>query len=66
MALRIREDGRILCAAIHPAKEGDTYIPDSLSEIMGGATGEKPVITTDPEPLHSTHGEWWWSKEGSK
>ena len=64
MALRIRTDGRILCAALHDAEEGDTYIPDSLSEIMSGATGEVPVITTDPGPVHSTHGEWWWS--GSK
>lgn len=60
MSLRIRKDGRILCAAIHPEKEGDTYIPDSLSEIMSGATGGKAVIYTDDEPKHSSHGEWWW------
>jgi len=61
MALRIRIDGKILCAALHKKEIGDTYIPDSLSEIMSGATGEKPVIVTDNEPKHSTHGEWWWS-----
>lgn len=61
MALRIRKNGDILCAALHKAEEGDTYIPDNISEILSGATGEKPVILTDPEPLHSTHGRWWWA-----
>lgn len=28
MALRIRKDGRILCAAMHPPEENDTYIDD--------------------------------------
>ena len=61
MALRIRKDGKILCAAIHPEKEGDTYIPDNISEVLTGCTGEKPILITDPEPIHSTHGEWWWA-----
>lgn len=60
MALRIRSNGKILCAALHKEQKGDTYIPDSLSEIMSGATGLKPVIVTNKEPNHSTHGEWWW------
>lgn len=60
MALRIRKDGRILCAAIHRPEDGDTYIPDNISEILSGCTGEIPLIVTDPEPKHSTHGEWWW------
>lgn len=28
MAVRIRKDGRIFCAAMHPEKPGDTYIDD--------------------------------------
>ena len=30
MALIIRKDGRILCAAIHHEEIGDTYIDDGL------------------------------------
>lgn len=61
MALRIRKDGRILCAALHKAKESDTYIPDNISEQLSGCCGEKPIIVTDSEPKHSMHGEWWWA-----
>ena len=61
MALRIRKDGRILCAALHKPEDGDTYIPDSISEILSGCTGLEVIIVTDTEPLHSLHGEWWWA-----
>ena len=60
MALRIRKNGDIFCAALHDPENGDTYIPDNISEILSGATGEKPLIITDPEPNHSKHGQWWW------
>jgi len=60
MALRIRKDGQILCAAMHKKQEGDTYIPDSLSEIMSGATGETPILVTEADERHKKHGEWWW------
>lgn len=58
MALRIRKDGRIFCAALHPPKDGDTYIDDGLHYEMSVI---HRVIYTDPEPIHSQHGEWWWS-----
>ena len=61
MALRIRKNGQIVCAALHKEENGDTYIPDGLSEIMTGCTGKEAVLVTDPEPKHSTHGIWWWS-----
>lgn len=57
MALRIRKDGRILCAAIHPEMEGDTYIDDGLHYEMSVI---HKVIVTEPEPQHSKRGEWWW------
>lgn len=60
MALRIRKTGEILCAALHEEKGGDTYIPDDVSEILTGCTGKPPLLITDPEPIHSTHGYWWW------
>lgn len=30
MALRIRKDGRVLCAAIHPEEPGDAYLDDGV------------------------------------
>ena len=57
MALRIRKDGRILCAAIHPAENGDTYIDDGLHYEMSVV---KKVIGTEEHDKHKIHGEWWW------
>lgn len=63
MALRIREDGRILCAAMHPAEPGDTYLHDGISYRL---TVEHAVIVTEPMESgvgrggHGRHGEWWW------
>lgn len=58
MAVRIRKDGRILCAAMHPAEEGDTYIHDGLHYRM---SVEEKVLVTEPHEKHSVHGEWWWA-----
>jgi len=57
MALRIRKDGRILCAAIHSEEPGDTYINDGLHYIL---SVENKVICTEPHEKHKTHGQWWW------
>ena len=57
MALRVRKDGRILCAAIHPAERGDTYIDDGLHYEMSVVS---KVIGTEPMERHKEHGEWWW------
>jgi len=61
MALRIRKNGDVLCAALHEAHDGDTYVPDNISEILTGCTGEEALLVTDPEPIHSTHGKWLWA-----
>ncbi len=66
MALRIREDGRILCAARHPPEPGDTYLHDGISHRL--TVGLKALVT---EPMftifgrggHEKHGEWWWANE---
>lgn len=63
MAVRIREDGTIVCAAMHPPEPGDTYVDDSLHYTL---SAEAKVLVT--EPMHSTegrggharHGQWWW------
>lgn len=57
MALRIRKDGRILCAALHLAEEGDTYIHDGLHYAM---SVENKVIGTEDYEKHIKHGQWWW------
>ena len=57
MALRIRKNGVILCAAMHKAEDGDVYINDGvhyyLSVIM-------KIIVTEPMDFHKDRGEWWW------
>lgn len=58
MALRIRKDGRILCAAMHLAEEGDTYIDDTLHYQM---SCEHKVICTTYMEQHKLSGEWWWT-----
>lgn len=57
MALRVRKDGRILCAAIHPAQPGDTYIDDGQHYVL---SAEWKLIVTEPMDLHRLRGEWWW------
>lgn len=64
MALRIRKNGDVLCAALHPEEDGDIYIHDGISAVLTGCTSrlslEEAVLVTDPEPIHSIHGKWWW------
>lgn len=63
MAVRVRSDGRVLCAAMHPKRRGDTYINDGLHYLL--AT-ELRVLVTEQMHLyggrggHQAHGEWWW------
>lgn len=63
MAVRIRQDGRILCAAKHPEQPGDIYIPDGLHYRLSADLG---VLVTEPMYCdggrrgHAYHGEWWW------
>lgn len=66
MALRIRADGTILCAAMHPPAPGDTYLNDTISYKL---TVELRAIVTEPMHLctgfggHARHGRWWWRDE---
>jgi hypothetical protein len=65
MAVRIRCDGRVLCAAMHPEMLGDTYIDDGLAYELSVV---RKVLVTEPMLLdadvglggHARHGEWWW------
>lgn len=58
MAVRIRKDGTILCAAMHPAEPGDTYIPDGLHYQL--SVIEK-VLVAEPWDQHQHCGQWWWA-----
>jgi len=57
MALRIRKNGQILCAAMHPIQEGDTYIGDGLHHAMAVTY---QVIGAESMEKHKDSGEWWW------
>lgn len=64
MSLRIREDGRILCAAMHPAEPGDTYLHDGISyrlTVELGAIVSEPMFSVVGRGGHLKHGEWWWA-----
>lgn len=57
MALRIRRDGRVLCAAMHEPQDGDTYINDALHYRLSVTDR---VLVTEPFDQHAQRGEWWW------
>jgi len=61
MALRIRSDGRVLCAALHQEEPGDTYIDDGLHYLL---SVQHRVLVTLPMPQHTESGprmgQWWW------
>jgi len=62
MAVRIRTDGRILCAAMHPPESGDLYLHDGIHCHLSHAA----ILVTEPMTCeggrggHANHGEWWW------
>lgn len=55
MAIRWREDGRLLCAAKTKAKVGDTYIDDRLHHQLCAIS---KAIIADPE--HEKNNLWYW------
>lgn len=67
MAVRVRIDGRIFCAAMHPALPDDrAYLDDGLHYKLSvelGVLVSEPMYA-DPECPgrggHAAHGEWWW------
>lgn len=58
MAVRIRKDGEIVCAAKFPAEDDDTYLHDGIHYTL---SVELHALVTDSE--HFTHGLWWWANE---
>ena len=64
MSLRIRRDGRILCAALNEAELGDIYIDDELHYYL--SVTERVLVTTDNEYHIANGGEWWWKGKEPK
>ena len=68
MSLRIRTDGAIVCAAMHPPLPDDVYIHDGVSYVL---SVERRIVVTEPMHLpdgvgmggHAKHGLWWWRGE---
>jgi len=66
MALRIRKDGRILCAATHVEEPGDIYLNDTEHYRFSVELGLFVTEPMEPNPEnpgrggHKAHGEWWW------
>ena len=56
MAIRIRKNGRIFCAAMFPEEPGDTYINDQLHYHL---SVEENVLVAEPHERHKISGEWW-------
>lgn len=63
LSIRVRADGRILCAAKHAEEIGDTYLDDGLHYRLAV---ELRVLVTEAMHQasgrggHAAHGEWWW------
>lgn len=55
MSIRWRKDGRLLCAAMFPAEEDDTYIDDRLHYQLSVIS---KAIVADID--HSENGLWHW------
>lgn len=63
MAIRVRKDGSMWCAAYTEEEEGDTYINDSLHYEMSVLHA---VIVALPMPEHINHPQWWWVNDAPK
>jgi len=64
MSLRVRRDGRILCAAMHPAEPGDLYVDDRAHywlSVERGYINTEAMFDPAGRGGHAVHGEWWWS-----
>lgn len=57
MAIRVRKDGSMICAAHSRPEDGDTYIDDGLHYEMSQV---HRVITSLPMPEHEADPRWWW------
>lgn len=64
MALRIRKNGKIMCAALNKKNDGDLYIDDALHYHL--SVEVKVLVTTENDTHISMGGEWWWKGQEPK
>ena len=58
MAVRVRADGSIVCAAMHDARSDDrAYLDDGLHYRLSVEMG---VLVSEPHEKHLGDGLWWW------
>lgn len=60
MAIRVRADGTMWCAAMTKEQPGDTYIDDGLHYEMSVVKG---VIVALPMSAHKLYPRWWWAHQ---
>ncbi|MBW8034184.1 MAG: hypothetical protein FVQ79_00520 [Planctomycetes bacterium] len=58
MSIRWRKNGGLVCAAMFPEEDGDTYIDDNLHYAMSVI---HKVIYADEQ--HEANGLWHWKAE---
>ena len=59
MAVRVRADGTIVCAAMFPARPDDrAYLDDGLHERL--SSNGLGVLVSEPHEKHRLDGLWWW------
>lgn len=64
MALRIRKNGNIVCAALNNTRLDDIYIDDTAHYIL---SVDMKLLVTQPEPEHTKNdGVWWWKGQEPK
>lgn len=61
MAVRIRKNGMIFCAALSEPNEGDCYIDDGLHYDL--SVVRKVLVTTENDYHMKNGGQWWWKNQ---
>ena len=64
MAVRIRKNGKIVCAALNKVLNGDCYIDDGLHYNL--SVERKILVTTENDYHMANGGEWWWKGQEPK
>lgn len=59
MAIRVRKDGTMICAAHSEPSDGDTYIDDALQYEMSVTPA---VILAKPMPDHESDPRRFWAR----
>ena len=66
MALRIRKDGRVLCAAHHPPEPGDLYLDDFVHGYLGWCHGDDHPATRQLDNYNWDTHEYYIDGRGDR